>query len=96
MRKRFSVVAGFAAIILASGSAAVVLDVKPANATERPDYPAYEQCIAPYVSAYAAEMNRCKDIGHRYGVSSMEYETCVWYAQIPYEYHLQYCSDLFL
>ena len=77
-------------------TAALLSAFGPSAAMAR-GYAEYEQCIAPYAAAYGSSMDYCTTrIAPRYGVSSIEYESCVWYAQTPWENAQQWCSDLFL
>ncbi|GEM_PF-2873729 len=84
-----------AAIVFGSGAlAAVTVDVKPAKAFT---YEEYRQCMIPFEEDYGRSMKHCNErIAPRYGVSSIEYETCVWYAQTPYDTGNEYCSNLYL
>lgn len=83
------------AVIATVGGAALLgsatVDVQPAQARGQPEY---DMCIAPFAEDYARSMNYCVErIGPRYGHSSIEFESCVWYAQTSWDNIQQACSD---
>jgi hypothetical protein len=94
MKSKLSILAAVATVLGSAAVGAATVDPAPARAFTESEY---QQCIAPYAQDYGRQMRYCTEIiAPRYGVSGYEYESCVWYAQTPWENAQQWCSDLFL
>lgn len=84
-----------AAFVLSGGAlAAVTVDVKPVKAFTEEEY---RQCMAPIEEAYSRAMGYCVEkVAPRSGVSSWEFEACVWNAQTPYDSGSEQCANAYL
>jgi hypothetical protein len=94
VKTKLSCLAAAAFVLGAGAFAAATVDVKSVKALTEEEY---RQCMAPIEEAYSRAMGYCVEVvAPRSGVSSWEFEACVWNAQTPYDSGSEQCANAYL